>query len=174
MSRFYDGKSKTGAERMNIGNKKKQGGTEIGENAGFVQTRPRARVSNLENRNDKQPKIKMKISKAKLIECAKRSNGIVTVMATLAELDRRTVLKYMELCPEAKKEFQSARETILDMAENNFIRILSNQNHKNHFEALCFALKTLGKQRGYTERIEQELSAGVKIKQPGLKVIIEK
>ena len=75
-------------------------------------------------------------------------------------------------CPEAQEAFQSGREAVKDVAESNLIRIINNPNHPRNFEAVVFLLKTLAKDRGFTERVEQEVS-GIKAP-PALNIVIEK
>ena len=115
---------------------------------------------------------RMRVSVARLVECCHKSNGIVAVVATLLGVDWHTADKYISKCPEAQEAFRSAREAICDVAESKLLMIVNNQNHPRHFEALTFLLSRLAKKRGYTEKIEQEVS-GIKAP-PELNIVIEK
>ena len=104
---------------------------------------------------------RMKVSVEKLIDAAKHSNGIYSLMGQRLGLDYRTVQKYLDRVPEASAEFDAARETILDIAENNLHKIISDPNHPKQFDALVFMLRTIGKKRGYTERTETEIQGSI-------------
>ena len=115
---------------------------------------------------------RMRCSVETLIECCKRSNGIVSAVAVMLSVDWHTADKYIRNCPEAQEAIHSARESIKDVAESNMLRIINNPKHPRHFDSLVFVLKNLAKDRGYTERIEQEVS-GIKAP-PALNIVIEK
>lgn len=115
---------------------------------------------------------RMRVSVHKLIESCRRSNGIMSVVATMLGVDWHTADKYIRNCPEAQEVFESSREAVKDVAESNLLRIVNNPNHPRHFDAVVFLLKTLAKDRGFTERVEQEVS-GIK-PPPALNIVIEK
>lgn len=104
---------------------------------------------------------RMKVSAAKLLEEAKRSNGIYSLIAQRLGLDYRTVQKYLDRVPEAKAAFEASRETILDIAENSLHNIMHNPQHPKQFDAIVFYLRTIGKKRGYTERTDMEITGEV-------------
>lgn len=113
-------------------------------------------ASNVKN-GETRAKIRMKISAEKLITAAEKSNGIMSVCARLAGINRRTVEKYFELVPEAKNAFLEQREVIIDLAESKLLNMV-NAGDK---DAVFFLLKTIGKKRGYSERSETEVSGAV-------------
>lgn len=113
-------------------------------------------ASNAKN-NETRAKARMKISAEKLITAAEKSNGIMSVCARLAGINRRTVEKYFELVPEAKNAFMEQREVIIDLAESKLLNMV-NAGDK---DAVFFLLKTIGKKRGYSERSETEVSGAV-------------
>ena len=115
---------------------------------------------------------RMRVSTEKLIECCKRSNGIVSVAAAMMGVDWHTADKYIKICPEAQEAFKCARETTFDVAESKLLQIINNPKHPRHFEAIQFMLSTVAKSRGYTTKIEQEHS-GIKAP-PALNIVIEK
>ena len=112
------------------------------------------------------------VSDEKLIECCKRSNGIMSVVAAMLGVDWHTADKYIRRCPEAQEAFRSSREATIDFAESQLLKIVRDDRHPRQFEAVTFLLKTLGKGHGFTERIEQEHS-GIK-PPPALNIVIEK
>ena len=115
---------------------------------------------------------RMRVSVERLVECCKRSNGIISAVAMMLGVDWHTADKYIQNCPEAQETIRDARESVKDVAESNLIRIINNPSHPRHFDAVVFALKNLAKDRGYTERIEQNVS-GIK-EPPALNSVIEK
>ena len=115
---------------------------------------------------------RMRVSVERLVECCKRSNGIISAVAMMLGVDWHTADKYIQNCPEAQETIRDARESVKDVAESNLIRIINNPSHPRHFDAVVFALKNLAKDRGYTERIEQNVS-GIK-EPPALNIVIEK
>lgn len=115
---------------------------------------------------------RMRCTVEKLVECCRRANGIMSAVAMMLGVDWHTADKYVKNCPEAQEAFQSGREAVKDVAESNLIRIINNPNHPRNFDAVVFLLKTLAKDRGFTERVEQEVS-GIKAP-PALNIVIEK
>ena len=115
---------------------------------------------------------RMRVSVERLVECCKRSNGIMSVVATMLGVDWHTADKYIKKSPEAQEAFQSAREAILDVAESKLLQIINNPQHPRHFDAIQFMLSTVAKKRGYTTKVEQE-HTGIKAP-PALNIVIEK
>lgn len=109
------------------------------------------------NQQSRGRAFRMKVSKEKFIECAKRSGGIMTALAQLAGIDRITAAKYLKFVPEANEYFQSQKETIIDLAENQLVKLVREGDK----DAIFFLLKTVGKRRGYSEKMETELSGTV-------------
>jgi len=115
---------------------------------------------------------RMRVSVERLVECCKRSNGIISVVATMLGVDWHTADSYIKKCPQAQEAFKSSREAICDVAESKLLLIVNNPNHPRHYDALVFLLTTLAKKRGFTQKIEQEVS-GIKAP-PALSIVIEK
>ena len=123
-------------------------------------------------KSETRTRPRMRCSAERLVECCRRSNGIMSAVAMMLGVDWHTADKYIRNCPEAQEAFQSARESILDVAESKLIQIVNNSQHPRHFEALQFLLSTVAKKRGYTTKVEQEHS-GIKAP-PALNIVIEK
>ena len=115
---------------------------------------------------------KRPVSNEQLVEICKRSNGIMVAVAQMLGVGWHTAEKYIKSCPEAMEAFQGARETVKDVAESALIRMVNDPKHPRHFDAVVFTLKTLGKDRGFTERIENEISGDIK-PPPVLNILIE-
>ena len=123
-------------------------------------------------KSETRTRPRMRVSQEKLVECCRRSNGIMSVVAQMLGVDWHTADKYIKNCPEAQETFQSAREAIFDVAERKLLQIINNPQHPRHFDAIQFMLSTVGKKRGYTTKVEQEHS-GIKAP-PALNIVIEK
>ncbi len=104
----------------------------------------------------------MKVSKTALIEAAERSQGIISLLAVQLRIDNRTAKRYLGMVPEAQEAFDAGRGAVLDKAESELLQIAFNKSHMRQFDALTFLLKTIGKNRGFTEKTETE----VKTNQP--------
>lgn len=113
------------------------------------------------------------IDKETLIECCKRSNGIISAVAVQLKVGWHTAERYIKECPEAQEVFQGARNSVVDAAESELLHILKDNKHPRHFDAVMFTLKTLGKNRGFTEKVENEISGELK-QPPVLNILIEK
>lgn len=116
---------------------------------------------------------KRTISKEQLVECCKRSNGIISAVCAMLGVGWHTAERYIKDCPEAAEAFHGAKETVKDVAESALIRVINDPKHPRHLDAVMFALKTLAKDRGFTEKVENEVSGELK-QPPPLNIIIEK
>lgn len=92
--------------------------------------------------------------KAQVVEAVKRSRGIISVAARALGCARITVYEYMNRYPEVKAALEEAREVSLDHVENRLMDLCDDTEHKDHFPAVRYFLRTQGKHRGYTERQE--------------------
>lgn len=115
---------------------------------------------------------KRTIGKDRLVEACRRSNGIMSAVCAMLGVSWHTAEKYIKDCPEAQEAFQDARETVKDVAESSLLRIINDPKHPRHYDAVVFALKTLGKDRGFTEKVETEVSGELK-QPPTLNILIE-
>ena len=85
-----------------------------------------------------------------LIKAVKESHGLLTLAAKRAGISYCTATRYVNEFPTVAKAVQEAREGMLDVAESKLYEAIDNKEAW----AICFYLKTQGKQRGYTERQE--------------------
>lgn len=83
------------------------------------------------------------------LEAAK---GNVAVAARTLGRRRSTVYNYLNNYPQLKKVLHDSRESMLDNAES----ALHSAALKGEGWAVCFMLKTIGRQRGYVEKVEVE------------------
>jgi len=100
---------------------------------------------------------RMRVSVERLVECCKRSNGIISVVATMLGVDWHTADSYIKKCPQAQEAFKSSREAICDVAESKLLLIVNNPNHPRHYDALVFLLtggRSPEKKPAYLESLE--------------------
>lgn len=76
--------------------------------------------------------------------------GLIHLTASKLGVTDRTMYNYLERWPDLKEAIKEQRELRVDVAELS----LCNAVAKGEPWAVCFTLKTQGKNRGYTERHE--------------------
>ena len=69
-----------------------------------------------------------------------------------------TLYRYLECYPDLKDVLSDARESAIDFVESSLMKAIEGGN----VTAMIFYLKTQAKHRGYVERQEVEVAAGVK------------
>jgi len=86
-----------------------------------------------------------------IISAIHATNGMIAIAAQTLGCSRDTIYKRMKKYPEIKAAVDEAREYMVDLAESKLrLAILNGEPW-----AIALALKTIGKHRGYVERIEQ-------------------
>lgn len=103
-----------------------------------------------------------KKSRLKVFEVAAaldNAKGNISAAARSFGIARQTLYTFIEKNPTLKAALEDARESLLDSAESK----LGEAIEKGEAWAVCFALKTIGKGRGYVEKQEVEHSGGVSI-----------
>ncbi len=91
-----------------------------------------------------------RISAEKLIEAIQLHNGNLAAVARTLKASRSGIYKRLKQLPSAQEALKDARETMLDEAEATLYQDALTGNTT----ALIFFLKTQGKSRGYTEKVE--------------------
>jgi len=92
-----------------------------------------------------------------MTEALAQSKGMVTVAARLLRCDPDTVRNYVKRYPAVEEKIRQEREGFLDVAELALYKAVQG----GEAWAVCFALKCLGKERGYVERVEQQHSGTI-------------
>jgi hypothetical protein len=88
------------------------------------------------------------------------TNGMITLAAQKLACDPQTVRNHIAKSPELKQILDDSRDNLLDLAETALkSAVLAKEGW-----AVCFTLKTVGKGRGYVERIEQTGADGGALK----------
>lgn len=78
------------------------------------------------------------------------AHGLVSVAARSLGTHRETIEAYIKRYPTVAQAKEQARESIIDLAEGELYKAVN----KGQLPAIFFLLKTIGKNRGYTERQE--------------------
>lgn len=94
------------------------------------------------------------LTRAQVENALRLSDGLVSFAARSLRVTPRTIRKYLERYPELKEIRDEAREGLVDLAE----RSLAEQIKAGSAPATTFALKTLGRSRGYEEKPQVDLN----------------
>jgi len=98
----------------------------------------------------RKPGTYRKYSADQMIAALKEAKGMNTVAARLLHCDLKTVENYCKVYPQVAEVRRQERESFLDVGELSLLRAVQ----RGEAWAVCFLLKTQGKQRGYIERAE--------------------
>lgn len=94
-----------------------------------------------------------------MIDALKAASGMVYVAARKLGCDPKTVYNYAKRYPSVQQAIDSERGHFLDTTELALQRaVLAGEGW-----AVCFTLKTLGKERGYIERRQIEHSGKIDV-----------
>jgi len=92
----------------------------------------------------------LKLKLAQVLEAVRQTNGMIYVAADRLGVQPITVYRFAKRHPQVRAAIEDARGRLLDEGES----ALRSAVLKGEGWAVCFLLKTLGKQRGYVERHE--------------------
>jgi len=94
------------------------------------------------------------------VSAIEQANGMVSVAARMLGVTRWAIYKRAKSSPAIKRAIEMAREEMIDLAEQKLRMAILN----GEAWAIALALKTIGKQRGYIERVEHTGEDGGMIK----------
>ena len=97
------------------------------------------------------------MNKETVLEAIKGSGGIVSTVSKRLDCAWHTANKYIHEWDETKAAFEDEREAILDMAEGVIYQSIKEGNSQD----AKWILSTLGKKRGFSEKVELEHSGGI-------------
>ena len=92
------------------------------------------------------------LKKEILLEGLVKSLGVITSACAIANVSRTSYYSYYNDDDEFAKEVDEVSNIALDFAESQLFDLIKDKN----ITAIIFFLKTKGKYRGYSERIEYE------------------
>ena len=99
------------------------------------------------------------VAKEALLAAIRKCRGLIHLAALRLKISPRTVFRYLEKWPDAKAAVAEQREQRLDIAELGLMGAVD----RGEAWAICFYLKTQGKQRGYIERQERTVDSNVRL-----------
>ncbi len=94
------------------------------------------------------------VTNAKIIEALKSTHGNIMLSAKMLKCARNTIYNRIEKSPEIKKIINDEKEGVIDIAEGALHSAVLNGEPW----AITFTLKGIGKSRGHTEKVEQEIT----------------
>lgn len=89
-----------------------------------------------------------------VITALRTSRGLVSMAAQKLQCDVDTVLNYCKRFPTVQAAKEESRVTILDLAESRLWEAID----RGEGWAIAFCLKTIGRSRGYGERLDLNVS----------------
>ena len=95
-----------------------------------------------------QKKTLAAFGEQKVVEALTACRGNIQQTAVRLGVNRRTIHRWMEKSPKLRALRDGLREKIVDKAEENVFAALD----RGDLRVSMFILRTLGKNRGYTER----------------------
>lgn len=95
--------------------------------------------------------------KKDMVEALNKCCGIVSTACEKAGISRRTHYNWIEDDPEYKKAWLQSKRGAVDLAESTLHKEMK-EGGKGAVTAAIFLLKTLGKDQGYIERQEVEVT----------------
>ena len=87
-----------------------------------------------------------------MLEALEKTAFNVSMACKMVGIDRRTHYDWSHKFNTYKKQCEEIQESLIDFAESQLLKKMKNED----LGAIIFFLKTKGKKRGYTERIETE------------------
>jgi len=102
-----------------------------------------------------RPQTQTEQRKALMLEALEKSAGIVSQASAACGVRRRTHYEWLKNDPEYRAAVDDIRELIIDKAETTLLNAIESGD----ITATIFVLKTLGKRRGYSEKVDYEAIA---------------
>ena len=102
-----------------------------------------------------------RITDSQIAEALRKSNGYISHAAKILGVSHSAVSKRIRKSEKLQEILEEKRNEMIEFAENKLFELVKEGN----ITAIIFTLKTLGKDRGWTERQEIEAkNASVQIK----------
>jgi hypothetical protein len=96
----------------------------------------------------------MKLNNKVIGESLHKTHGNMALVAQMLGCSREAIRVRVEKSEELQKILHEERNAVIDVAEGALQRAVLN----GEGWAIAFTLKTIGKTRGYIERVEQEIT----------------
>lgn len=100
-------------------------------------------------------------TRAQMVKAIEGSHGIITRVNEALNCDWTTAKRWIDEDEEFKNLFAVQREVFVDKAENAIDRQIDSYDERIAHQATKFVLQTLGRSRGYSEKVEIEHSGSM-------------
>lgn len=104
----------------------------------------------------KRRRADRKSLKEKFLEEFDKARGIVSLACEVVDIHRSTYYKWREEDEDFRKKLEAIEERNIDMAEAKLLTAIGEEN----LTATIFYLKTKGRNRGYVEQRDNNISVG--------------
>lgn len=91
-----------------------------------------------------------KYTAEQIIEAVRASSGILADAARMLGCHRATMHSYVNRYSTVRAAVEEEREVLIDLCESKLVEAVK----RGDMQAVYFTLKTIGKDRGYSERTE--------------------
>ena len=95
-----------------------------------------------------------KIPFDRIISVYEKKGANISATCAALNIDRNTFISWREKYPKLKQGLSDVDESLIDFSESKLMEQINDGN----LTAIIFHLKTKGKNRGYVERQEQDLT----------------
>ena len=96
---------------------------------------------------------KQKVTHDDLVKMFEKKGGNISAACSALNITRQTFFNYRNSSKELADRLDNVTESLIDFAESK----LTEQINDGNLTAIIFYLKTKGRNRGYVERVENEM-----------------
>lgn len=97
---------------------------------------------------------KRKISNRDIVIAYEKKGANISATCISLGIDRKTFYNRRKASAELDEQLKAVEESLIDFAESKLMKAITEDN----LTATIFYLKTKGRNRGYIERVEQEVT----------------
>lgn len=97
---------------------------------------------------------KRKITNEELAAMYEKKGANISATCLALGIDRKTFYNRRKASAQLNERLESVEESLIDYAESKLMKAITDDN----LTATIFYLKTKGRNRGYVERVEQEVT----------------
>lgn len=99
-----------------------------------------------------------KIPSEEIAKHLKETGGNISATARRMDVNKQTIYDRVSAEPELRTITEQERQGMVDIAEHGLKELMFSDNQAVRLGAIKYALSTIGKSRGYTERQEVDVS----------------
>lgn len=98
--------------------------------------------------------INMRLSKKTILTVYKKKGGNISATCDALGIARKTFYAWKNKHPTLAEELSEVDESLVDFSESKLVKLISEEN----VTCILFHLRTKGRDRGYIERTEQDIT----------------